>query len=90
MGATGDDKTRATLLSLHGIGPWSADIYLLMALRRPDVWPAGDLALAEAVRRVKRLAGRPSPARLALLANRWAPWRSVAARILWHFYLSEP
>jgi DNA-3-methyladenine glycosylase II len=85
-----DQAARAALLSLHGIGPWTADIYLLMALRRPDVWPSGDLALAEAVRRIKSLATRPTSHALESLAARWSPWRSVAARILWHYYLSSP
>ena len=84
-----DDAGRARLLQVRGLGPWSVDIYYLMALRRPDIWPHGDLALAEAVYRVKRLRGRPSHARLAEIAARWAPWRSVAARILWLHYLSS-
>lgn len=84
-----DDGVRRALINVRGIGPWSADVFLLMALRRPDIWPDGDLALAESARRVKRLRARPSPRRLARIASRWAPWRSVAARILWHSYLSE-
>lgn len=83
-----DAAVRAALIRLHGVGPWSADIYLLMALRRPDVWPAGDLALAQAMREVKRLPARPSPDRQERLAAAWAPFRAVAARILWHHYLS--
>ena len=83
-----DVAVRAALIRLHGIGPWSADIYLLMALRRPDVWPSGDLALAQAMREVKRLAVRPSPGQQERLAAGWAPWRAVGARILWHHYLS--
>jgi DNA-3-methyladenine glycosylase II len=82
-----DDEARAALLRLKGIGPWSADIYLLMALRRPDVWPAGDLALATAARAIKRLRRRPSPERLTRLAEPWRPYRSVAARMLWQHYL---
>lgn len=85
-----DDRTvRDRLLKVRGIGPWTADIYLLMALRRPDVWPVGDLALAETVRRVKRLRARPSADRLLRVAAAWRPWRAVAARILWHSYLSQ-
>jgi DNA-3-methyladenine glycosylase II len=84
-----DAGARAALLAIRGIGPWTADIYLLMALRRPDVWPSGDLALAEAARQVKRLRSRPSHPALARMAERWAPWRSVAARVLWHHYLSS-
>jgi len=78
---------RRLLLEVHGLGPWSVDIYFLMALRRPDVWPQGDLALADAVHRVKRLRRRPDHAALTRLAQQWAPWRSVAARILWQEYL---
>jgi len=89
MARCDDDVVRQTLIGLRGIGPWTADIFLLMALRRPDVWPEGDLALAEATRRIKRLRLRPSRERLRKIASRWAPWRSVAARILWHLYLSE-
>lgn len=84
-----DDAVRHDLLQVPGIGRWTADIYLLMALRRPDVWPEGDLALAKAARRVKRLRQPPSPDRLRQLAKAWAPWRAVAARILWHAHLSE-
>lgn len=88
--AHSDDSTaRQALLEIRGVGPWSADIYLLMALRRPDVWPRGDLALAEATRQVKRLRARPADDRLRYLAARWRPWRSVAARILWQHYLYE-
>lgn len=87
---TADAAGRQALLEVRGLGPWSVDIYYLMALRRPDVWPQGDLALADAVFRVKRLPSRPAPSVLSRLAVQWAPWRSVAARILWHFYLSIP
>ncbi|UCD25054.1 MAG: DNA-3-methyladenine glycosylase 2 family protein [Gemmatimonadota bacterium] len=84
-----DTEARQLLCAVRGIGPWTADIYLLMALRRPDVWPDGDLALAAAARRVKRLRKRPSVERLRRIAGSWKPWRGVAARILWHSYLSE-
>ncbi len=84
-----DPAVRSKLLQVPGIGPWTADIYLLMVLRRPDVWPDGDLALAKAVQQVKRLRSRPSPERLQRIANDWVPWRAVAARILWHYYLSS-
>jgi DNA-3-methyladenine glycosylase II len=84
-----DDKVRAELLKIKGIGPWTADIYLLMVLRRPDIWPAGDLALAVAARHVKRLESRPTPRELDQIGEAWKPWRAVAARILWHYYLSE-
>jgi DNA-3-methyladenine glycosylase II len=84
----GDDDVRVDLTRLRGIGTWSADIYLLMALRRSDVWPRSDLALATAAAEVKKLKTRPSPDELESLASGWRPWRAVAARILWHHYLS--
>jgi DNA-3-methyladenine glycosylase II len=86
----GDDDARAALVALKGVGPWSADVYLLMALRRADAWPAGDLALQIAAMEVKRLRSLPSAKELARLGERWRPWRAVAARILWQHYLSTP
>lgn len=83
-----DEQVRTALLAVPGIGPWTADCYLLFALRRPDAWPTGDLALATAAQEVKRLAARPGPADLLRLAEPWRPWRAVAARLLWHAYLS--
>ncbi len=83
-----DPAGRATLLALRGIGPWSADIYYLMALRRPDVWPVGDLALAVALHEVKGLPARPDARLQQEISADWAPWRSVAARLLWHYYLT--
>jgi DNA-3-methyladenine glycosylase II len=83
-----DAEGREALLALRGIGPWSADIYYLMALRRPDVWPVGDLALAIALQEVKGLRRRPDAERQAAMSAAWTPWRSVAARLLWHHYLT--
>ncbi len=89
--ATQDDATvRARLVALKGIGPWSAEIYLLMALRRADAWPVGDLALQVAAQAVKSLTARPDPVALTELAEGWRPWRAVAARLLWHHYLNRP
>ncbi|MEO8634021.1 MAG: DNA-3-methyladenine glycosylase 2 family protein [Gemmatimonadales bacterium] len=85
--ATGE-QGRQRLLQVRGLGPWSVDIYFLMALRRPDVWPHGDLALMDAVCRVKGMRPRPDHATLTRFAERWAPWRAVAARILWSQYLA--
>jgi len=82
-----DADGRETLLAMRGLGPWSVDVYYLMALRRPDVWPSGDLALAVAMRDVKRLSDKPDKAEQQAISAPWAPWRSVAARLLWHYYL---
>jgi DNA-3-methyladenine glycosylase II len=84
-----DDAARASLVALKGVGPWTAEVYLLRCLRRPDAWPSGDLALQLAAREVKRLAARPTPSELDALAEHWRPWRSVAARILWSHYLNR-
>ncbi len=83
-----DAEVRAQLTRIKGIGLWTANIYLLMVLLRPDIWPGGDLALAEAVRRIKQLPDRPDTDTLNLIAEKWKPWRAVAARVLWHYYLS--
>lgn len=83
-----DDDVREHLMRLKGIGRWTADIYLLMALGRPDVWPVGDLALVVAAQQIKGLDSRPSPEEFRELGEPWRPWRSVAARLLWHHYLS--
>jgi DNA-3-methyladenine glycosylase II len=84
-----DDAVRTSLEALPGIGPWTSNIYLLMVLGRPDIWPAGDIALASSVAEVKGLPGRPDPATLTALGEPWRPWRSVAARLFWHDYLGR-
>ena len=84
-----DDAARKMLVAFKGIGRWTADIYLLSALRRPDIWPTGDLALAIAVQEVKQLRKRPSPEKLEALSAPWRPWRAVAARLFWHAYLCK-
>ncbi len=84
-----DDATvRAALVQLKGIGVWSADVYLLMALRRPNIWPVGDLGLVVAIQEIKQLPMRPRPDLMEVLAEPWQPWRAVAARLLWHYYLN--
>jgi len=88
VAAAEDDVARALLTAVPGLGRWSADVYLLLALRRPDIWPAGDLALATAVQTSLGMADRPGPVEMDRLAERWRPYRAVAARILWHGYLS--
>ena len=85
-----DESARAALIKLRGVGAWTADIYLLMALGRADIWPSGDLALVAAIREVKRLRSLPGPERIGRITRAWSPWRAVAARVLWHHYLSTP
>ena len=85
-----DDTVRAALEAIPGIGRWTSTIYLLMVLGRPDVWPAGDMALASAVGEAKRLGYRPGPAEMEVIGEAWRPWRSVAARLFWHDYLARP
>lgn len=84
-----DEAAKAELMQLPGIGHWTADIYLMTALGRPDVWPVGDLALAVAAERVKGLNARPDQDMLMALGEAWRPWRAVAARVLWHYYLNN-
>ena len=81
-----DDEVLETLTRLKGIGQWTAEIYLMFALGRPDVMPSGDLALAESAARLMRLEARPKPKELAVIAERWRPWRSTAALMLWYYY----
>jgi DNA-3-methyladenine glycosylase II len=83
-----DDDVRAGLMRLRGVGRWTADIYLIMCLRRPDVWPHGDQALATSARELLGLPAQPTFAALELRARSWRPHRATAARILWHHYLS--
>ena len=84
-----DDALRESLMQLKGIGRWTADIYLLMVLKRANVWPVGDLALAVSYQETQGLETRPTQADLAVIAQKWQPWRSVAALLLWHQYLCK-
>ncbi len=84
----GDDDVRTELVKITGIGPWTAEIYTLMVLGRPDVWPQGDLALYKAAQNIKGLDRPPTRDEFQELGKAWRPWRSVAARILWHHYLN--
>lgn len=86
LSALGDAEVLETLTSLPGIGPWTADIYLLSNLGRPDAWPVGDLALQSAAQHLFALEKRPDAKTLNLMAEPWRPWRSVAARLLWSHY----
>jgi DNA-3-methyladenine glycosylase II len=89
LGELDDESVHRELQAIPGIGPWTSTIYLLMVLGRPDVWPAGDMALAAAVGEVKGLGHRPDAAEMQALGEAWRPWRSVAARLFWHDYLSR-
>lgn len=82
-------EAQVYLTRIKGIGSWSADVYLLMALRRADIWPAGDLALAVAAQELLGLEKRPTPEELEQIAERWRPYRAVAARMLWQHYLGR-
>jgi DNA-3-methyladenine glycosylase II len=80
------EEAHAALTAVHGIGPWTADIYLLSCLGHADAWPAGDLALQEAARLAFGLRARPTAKEMVTLAESWRPWRAVAARVLWTYY----
>jgi len=84
-----DEEVKAQLMEVKGIGSWSADVYLLMVLLRQDIWPSSDLALAIAARQLMKLKARPNPIELTEIAERWRPYRSVAARMLWQYYLAQ-
>lgn len=85
-----DDRTiREELIKIKGIGDWTVDIYLMMALQRRDVFPAKDLAVAIAVKEIKNLATRPNAAELIEIAQVWKPYRAIATKILWHYYLNR-
>jgi len=85
--ATGDDEALAALVALKGIGRWSAEIYLIFALGRDDIWPAADLGLQLGIAAELGLAARPGERELREIGERWRPWRSVAACLFWQSYL---
>lgn len=89
LAAHDDDTVRAALVALPGIGRWTADVYLLACLGRPDLWPVGDRALQVAVAEALDLPDVPDPVALEGLGERWRPHRSSAARVLWHGYLGR-
>jgi DNA-3-methyladenine glycosylase II len=89
LNAMDNDAVRKRLTEFKGIGPWTADNYLLFSMRRPDAWPSGDLALAKAAQELKGLTDTPCSEEVDEIAGRWKPFRAVAARILWHHYLCE-
>ena len=86
LGTLNDEEVHAALTAVSGIGPWTADVYLLFCLGRADAFAAGDLALQVAAQHAFRLDERPDQRTLVELAERWRPWRGVAARLLWAYY----
>ncbi|MGI9536161.1 MAG: DNA-3-methyladenine glycosylase family protein, partial [Desulfocapsaceae bacterium] len=84
-----DEEVRSSLTAIKGIGVWTANIYLLMVMQRPDVWPRGDIALAASYQKLKQLRHRPDSDEMEQISGAWTPWRSVSARLLWHYYLSS-
>jgi len=85
-----DDEVRAKLTALKGIGNWTADVHLMFALQRPDIFPIGDLAAVNALKRVKQLPAETTKEQMLEITAQWAPYRTLAAMLLWHFYLSAP
>ena len=85
-----DDEVRAQLTALKGIGNWTADVYLIFALQRADIFPIGDLAAVNALKRIKQLHHTITQPEMLLIAEQWRPYRSLAAMLLWHYYLSTP
>lgn len=83
-----DSEVQTALMSIKGIGPWTADIYLLLALKRQDILPVGDLAVKVAIKEIKKLNRTPAKEEILAMGVIWQPWRAVATRILWHYYLS--
>ncbi|GAC1307433.1 MAG: DNA-3-methyladenine glycosylase [Mucilaginibacter sp.] len=84
------DEVRAKLVALKGIGNWTADVYLMFVLQHPDIFPAGDLAAVNALKRVKSLPPDTTKEHILQIAETWQPYRTIATMLLWHFYLSAP
>jgi DNA-3-methyladenine glycosylase II len=85
-----DEAVRAQLVALKGIGNWTADVYLMFALQRADIFPIGDLAAVNALKRVKQLPAKVTQEEMLKMAEQWQPYRTLGAMLLWHYYLSSP
>jgi DNA-3-methyladenine glycosylase II len=85
-----DDEIRAQLVALKGIGNWTADVYLMFSLQRADIFPIGDLAAVNALKRVKQLPAETTTEEMLKITEQWKPYRTIAAMLLWHYYLSAP
>lgn len=90
LGDIPDDEVRARLIALKGVGNWTADIYLIFVLQHADVFPIGDLAAVNALKRVKKLPAETTREEVLQVAEQWQPYRTIATMLLWHFYLSAP
>jgi DNA-3-methyladenine glycosylase II len=86
LASAGEEDVHAALTQVVGIGPWTADVYIMFCLGRADAWAPGDLALQVAAQRALALDERPSSDALEEIGERWRPWRGVAARLLWAYY----
>ncbi|MFP7657337.1 DNA-3-methyladenine glycosylase family protein [Chryseobacterium proteolyticum] len=84
-----DDEARKTLVSLKGIGNWTVDVYLMFTLQRADIFPIGDLAAVNALKRLKQLPSKVAREEILEICEQWKPFRSVASMMLWHYYLSN-
>jgi DNA-3-methyladenine glycosylase II len=84
------EAVRAKLVALKGIGNWTADVYLMFVLQHPDIFPAGDLAAVNALKRVKNFPADTKKEQILQITNTWQPYRTIATMLLWHFYLSSP
>ncbi len=80
-----DEDAIAEMVKLKGVGRWTAEVYLLFALRRPDLWPVDDLGIVKGVMGVKGLRKRPNRQRMLKIGEAWRPWRSASARMMWHY-----
>lgn len=89
LGNLGKVEVCEKLTRVKGIGEWTANVYLLMALLHPDIWPKSDLTLVIAMQKLKKLSQRPDSFTMVEISEKWRPWRAVAARILWHYYLNN-
>ena len=85
-----DEQVRSKLVALKGIGNWTADVYLMFVLQHADVFPIGDLAAVNALKRVKQLPPKTTREEILQVAEAWQPYRTIATMLLWHFYLSSP
>ena len=85
----GDDAVRKKLMSIKGIGKWTVDIYLMFCLGRTDIWPDGDLAVRKAYSKIKRIGYDSNSDKRDKIVQSWSPWRSIAAQLLWHYYLNR-